>query len=364
MQPNGGRLRRSLLFAWPSRETVRALPKRGGFDLVPIARTVAASDGAFTLRAAATPVLAGLLGAEGLDLEVRVIHAGRQWDHLTTVRPAAGAQAWVRPLFAGAPVRTGRNALDIALDPAAGEKLPAALLRTTVAASSEDPFANEPMFPGRWCTRYTKIDTLTTLETVATAVVRDGIAAQPVYAQGAVTESGAGFSLTGVGGFSAAGTRTHTSTISAKYPPLKSAKNGVARGQYAAQVEHQVLEERCLTGDGYSNSGRYRSRYKTAPDRAVGAKVVPVTVKPWKCIEDNEADADGIMTADTLRAYTYERAFTFSPLPQATFTGTATSGYSKSVLVEFNYEKTGPGKWCGHSARPSHEGQMIQGIIP
>ncbi|MGQ0845256.1 MAG: hypothetical protein ACT4QF_14105 [Sporichthyaceae bacterium] len=351
-----------LLFAWPSRETVRALPKRGEFDITPIARTVAGSDGTFSLRSALTPALRRLIGSEGLDLEVRVVHAGRQFDYLTDVKPVAGLDAWARPLLAAERSAAARNLLDIALDPALGERLSADLLRSpklAAAASDADPFENEPMFPGRWCTRYKKIDTKTALETVATAVVRDGITAQTFYSQGAVTESAAGATLNGSAGFSAAGTRSHTSTISAKYPLLTSKKNGVSRGQYAAQVEHQVLEQRCLM----DQKGNYRSKVKTAPDRTVGAKVVPVTVAPWKCSSQNLGDGDGVMTVDTLRAYKYERAFTFSPIPQATFTGSALSGYSKSVMLEFNFDKTGPGYLCGHTARPSHNGQMIQAIV-
>jgi len=57
-----------LLSAWPSREQVRALPKGATFATVPVARTAAGRDGSFELRSALTPLLAGLLGKEGLDI--------------------------------------------------------------------------------------------------------------------------------------------------------------------------------------------------------------------------------------------------------------------------------------------------------
>jgi hypothetical protein len=354
-----------LLSAWPSRETVRALPKGGQFDTIPVARTVVGRDGTYELRAALTPLLAGLIGAEGLDLEVQVIHGGRQFDYLTGVQPVREAGAWVRSLTDDsarpAPGANARNQLDIAVRRATAERLPADLLRPTrIRSTDTDPFANEPMFPGRWCTRYTKIDVKKPLETVATAVARDGVTAQAFYSVGATTESSAGLSLDGLG-FEVAGSRTHTSTTSTQFPKLESPRKGVAQGQYAAQVAHNLLEQRCMT----DMQGRgYRTKFKTAPDQTIGAKPVKVTGQAWKCNRDNRAAASGLMTADTQRAHTYKRGFTFLPLPGAIFTGSATSGYSKSVMLQFDYSKVGGlGFWCGHTGFPSAKNQMIQGYV-
>ncbi|MGQ0466830.1 MAG: hypothetical protein ACT4QG_16075 [Sporichthyaceae bacterium] len=358
-----------LLSAWPSRETVRALPKGAEFYIVPIARTTAGRDGSFELRSALTPLLGSLIGRDGLDLEVHVIHGGRQYDYLTNVLPVRQVGAWVRAIadttLAATQGAGERNRLDIALDPATGEKLSPALLRAaTLRASAPDPepFKNEPMFPGRYCTRYKKIDFKRTFETVATAHVKDGVSATAHYAKGAVTDSSAGLSLDGIG-FSIAGSRSHESTIGVVYPELKSKRKGWSSGQYAAEVEHNVVERRCLSDNGYSNSGKYRSTYKTVPGRTVGAKPMPATARPWDCQIGNRGSGTGTMTADTKKAHTYEGAFNFSPLGLATFTGRALSGYSEAVKLEFHYEKSGDGWWCGHTGSPDTDGQMIQGYV-
>ena len=70
----------------PRPRPIAALPQGGQFDLVPIARTVADRGGRYELRSLLTPVLASLVGPDGLDIQLDVFHEDRHHVYLSQVR--------------------------------------------------------------------------------------------------------------------------------------------------------------------------------------------------------------------------------------------------------------------------------------
>jgi hypothetical protein len=154
-----------LLSAWPSNEYVTQLPIGETFSTVPIARGSAASDGSYELRSALTPMLAGLVSKDGLDVQFDVFAGGRQYRYLVQIRPLDGD--WVRQTVTDTLTKTvgsGANAanlLNVVLDG-----------RTAKIVADEDvPDLQHPSDP--YCEgNYTKIAQQAVPTTVATAVAR------------------------------------------------------------------------------------------------------------------------------------------------------------------------------------------------
>ncbi len=100
-EPSGEPLNQAqvLVSAWPSTKAVAALPKGGQFDLVPIARTVADRGGRYELRSLLTPLLASLVGPDGLDIQLDVFHDDRHHTYLSQVQ-MNGAR-WIHKVVNG-----------------------------------------------------------------------------------------------------------------------------------------------------------------------------------------------------------------------------------------------------------------------
>lgn len=109
-----------LLWAWPSNDSVRAMPIGGELELVPMARTVADSAGKYELRATVTDLLRSLTTPDGLDISLDVFHGDRHYTYLSQVTPTAEGK-WIREITglvepAGEVVEVTSNLLDLALD--------------------------------------------------------------------------------------------------------------------------------------------------------------------------------------------------------------------------------------------------------
>lgn len=346
-----------LLSAWPSNTTVKAMPIGGTFRTVPVARAVVDSTGAYTLRAALTPALATLIDRDGLDLQLDVAQQG-SWPrtYLTQAVPG-GALGWLRPTVD-------------AVDPAS---LVAALPRNSwnIALPTEDgphPCGNTPgceekprPFPGANCVNR-KIAEKKAWTTVATAVARDGVTALVTYERGAQSEVSTGVSVESNGvGFKSNGSRTRGSTIEAKYTPRTGTAKKPVNVEYQVRMKHAVIASECLG----NKVGQYRYRQFMTDPLGTSGGFRPITSRlpVWTCARANTELADGD-SASTVsdRAYTYEKGFGFSPVPGGSYTGSATSGYSETVKVQYDYAKIKgkKGYWCGRTGDPASPGQRVQ----
>ena len=351
-----------LLAAWPSNETVSKLPVGGSFSVVPVARTVAGKDGAYQLRSLITPLLMSLSGKDGLDVELDVFHGGRHYVYLTQLS-SEGNGSWVHDFVrgvdgqAGEQVSTATNALDLALDPATGEKLSKDLER-----GLRIPTANEPIPGGPACGKYTVFTTTRAMTTAVTAVARNSATAVTTYTENATTLASTGFSAGGAGEFAITGARSRTAEMKIKFADHKAKKNRTVARDYLVEIEHDTLERKCF-GNKY---GEYRHQYVTNPTRITGGvDDVPSQLPAWNCAPEDgktvKGHAEEVSTLNA-KAATYEKSFTFFPFDGASFTGRSLSGYSKSVEVLFRFTNWKKGFWCGHSDVPLGQGQRVQGF--
>jgi hypothetical protein len=355
-----------LVSAWPANRVVHDLPIDGEVSLTPIARAVSGEDGSYQVRAALTPLLQSLTDRDGLDVEFDVFHAGRQYVYLSQVVPTA-VGTWVGQLVtdvtrAAAPAAANpANLLDIALNPASGERLDADLLRMPAAARKPD--FHHPAAPG--CTNYEKAAVKDAWETIATAVARPGVATHVTYNSDAQTESSTGVAIDD-GAFSVSGGRSRNSGIEATFHDHHADSGAVVNREYLVHMNHNVFRRACAT----DYQGHERVWWVTDPDGVSGADRLggvddrPSRYRVWDCAGNPRleqiAHVDSISTHDE-RAVTYQGSFSFSPVPWATFQGDALSGYNKDVKVAFNFDDWQRGYWCGNTGFPAADGQRVQG---
>jgi hypothetical protein len=350
-----------LMAAWPSAEAVGKLPAGGSFDIIPMARTIAGKDGAYQLRSLLTPLLMGLSGKDGLDVELDVFHGGRHYVYLTQLQTTGGT--WFHDFVRGVDGQAGEltskatNALDLALDPADGEKL-----SKDLAQAPRFQAADHPVPGGVGCTHYEKVGkNKKAWTTVATAIARNGTTIKTTYSQGAKTVTSTGFSFDKGVTFAMSGAREHSASTTAHFFPEPSQLGGYTSRLYEAMVEHVVMYREC-TGNRY---GEYRPQHVTSPVwltndfRNIADEVhAPVPCQP-KNIHEETGVAD--IATDKAKAYTYQHAFGFAPIRGSSFSGNALSGYSDQVKIQFVFASRN-GMWCGHSGEPTKAGQMVQGF--
>lgn len=353
-----------LLWAWPTNDEVRALPEDGELKLTPMARTVADASGGYSLRAVVTDVLRALAGPDGIDIQLDVFHGDRHYTYLSQATPTPSGE-WIRNLTGltdavDAAVEPVRNLLDLTLD-----RTKAAVedgIGLTGSAPVSDHFY-KPAPPG--CTPFQKVGTRRSLATVATAVARNGAVSQVTYTQDATTETATGGSLGGV--FSINGSRSRSFGFNAQFDPLKSSKRRTVNVEYRVEMEHAVLRRSCAR----DFRGNEDVLHVTSPMGSAtgGADVIPSRYPTWSCSpsDPRAAPAKGIerVEASTTRAALYGAAFNFEPLPGRGFSGSASSGYTKSVVVAFTFKGTDPNKryWCGNTGKPLTGGQRVQGFV-
>lgn len=359
-----------LLSAWPSNETIKAMPIGSAFSLTPIARTTAGADGGYELRAALTPLIASLTGKDGLDVQFDLFHAGREYSWMSQVRSGNGGVGWVLPsvtevldgVTSGA--ANSRNALDLTfakgqgLDVAPDLKRAAALNRPGHHADDDDPSTDSGPhpFPGAWCVQR-KAGEREALTTVASAVAHDGVTAKVSYLRGAESRLSAGLSIDGGVSFAVAGDRTRTSEFVGNYQAQRGGKRAPANVEYLINMAHAVINTECVG----NSEGEIRVRQvRTSPMGAAGGgKPVPSRRPIWKCANVQEAQFESVETQSS-QAYTYTRGFTFAPSNVGSFTGEALSGYSDTVKVSYAFKHPARGRWCGHTSRPLAKGQLVQ----
>lgn len=360
-----------LVSAWPSNDTIAALPQRGEFDVVPIARTTAGRNGGYELRSVLTPLLATLMGQDGLDIELDVFHGERHYVYLSQVR--MDRAVWVRDVVEGvdgqatpAAKSTAANLLDLALDPAEGERLNTSAPSSSwppPRAEGEAPYTKrDKPFPGVMCTRYKKVNEnpVRSMTTVATAVVSNGATVKPLYTKGATTVTSTGFSFDGGVSFAINGARERTAKIDADFRDWSAKRGKTVAREFRMEVNHEVLRRVCL-GNDYDD---YRVQYVTTPTGLTGGgDDVKSRYDAFSCKEKNVAKAvfDEVAT-ENQKAATYTRAFGIKPLGEAKFSGNALSGYSESVRIAYTFGKAKRGAWCGHSGTPSESGQRLHGF--
>lgn len=359
-----------LVAAWPSNETVHALPPGGEFDVTPIARTVAGPDGSYALRSLLTPLLASLTGQDGLDIELDVFHDGRHHVYLSQVR--MDGVTWVRDLVNGvdgqaAATEEGvRNLLDLALDSAQGEPLdasvPVAWPPPTAPGDTEPLTKDEKPFPGVTCKRYKVIgEPRKVMTTVATAVVRNGPTVQATYTGGAETISSTGVSFDNGATFSVNGARSRRAKFTPEFIDRTARPGKTVAREFRVQYLHNVLRRACLVN--YDN--HYKLQYMTSPDRTTkGGDDVASRYPNWSCRPDDDKSAPGHLksvTTEDEEASTYEAAFGLAPFGGATLFGRALSGYSQAVTLKFVFRNPERGWWCGHTSDPGADGQRLQG---
>lgn len=357
-----------LLSAWPANENVLAMGDRP-FATIPVARTVADDRGRWTLRAALNPTVAALIGRDGLDLQLDVVHDRRQYTHLTQVVPG-GALGWLRTSVSKVKLPTlvsaaPRNALDLVFARGSGTKIP-------TAASREWPQGPEgegsdagprPWMGGATCVER-KVATEKVWTTVASAIAQRGATANVTYARGAETEMDAAVSYDGPVRFIGGGKRTRTSTFTAPFDPQSGTPTGPSNREFKVEMALGVFAHECLGND--SNEFRVRG-YRISPLGATGGlDDFPSSYKVEPCAGRNRIALVGGSgtTTEQERAFTYERGFGVS-FRGASFGGASTSGYSDTVKIEFTYAKRTNGRknwWCGHTGFPVAAGQRVQGF--
>lgn len=345
-----------LLAAWPSNEAVRALPVGGEFTLTPLARTVTGANGSFALREVVTPLLSALTGKQ-VDIELDVLHRGRHYVHLTQLT-ADRAKGWLRTAVHGVDGQQmtegpGANILDLVLDPQQATPLGRARVPSSVALPSGDP---KP-YPGT-CLRYQKFEPKRAMTTVATAVARNGPRISTTYTGEATTVNSTGFSFDSGVSFAVNGARERTSTFTAGFLERTAKRGQVIGREYRVEWQHNVLRRECLF------HGVSSAQYATSPDFATGGyDDVRSRYPEWTCVLNHTVRGHGeYMSTENKKAATYESAFGFSPIGGTGFTGSAQSGYSEAVKVEFLPKRPQRAFWCGDSGTPTQNGQRVQGF--
>ncbi|MGQ0625826.1 MAG: hypothetical protein ACT4PP_14405 [Sporichthyaceae bacterium] len=358
-----------LLAAWPRNEELAKLPIGGEFELIPLARTVTDRSGRYDLRMGLTPALVALAGANGIDIELNVFHGGRHYVYLSQVHPDLKAATWAGSALTHALVPAVREradgALDLVLDPATGEDLNAAA--PVALAAGEPPIDERPITRGDLpqlgmsCTNWKLLGTQKVMTTAASALIRNGATVVTRYDEGSSTASTTGLSIDGGISFGINGSRERSITTGAEFHPVTAARGSALSREFQVQIVQEVKRRVCH-GNHFQ---RYKVQYLTQPSEITGGgDVIASRLPQWTCHEDNIADAGGLKAVFTTdaRAATYSSAFTFTPLGRASFTGAAVSGYSKTVRIEFRFQKGRRGGWCGDSALPTKPDQRLQGF--
>lgn len=358
-----------LLSAWPSNETAGAMPNDGAFVTVPIARAVADARGGYVLRGALTPTLAALVGRDGLDVQLDVVHGDRKYTYLSQVVPG-GALGWLRTsvsdvrdlasLVAGAP----QNALDIAFS-GTGEAIPVAAARDW-PQGPEGPGsdAGPRPWPGGPPCLERKVATKKAWTTIASAVAQRGSTANVTYMRGAETEMDAQVSYDGPIWVAEGGKRTRSSTFTAPFDPQSGTRRAPANREFKVVMAHAVFAHECAG----NKPDEFRVRgYRISPVGTTGGfGDFPSSYPVWTCTgayRIDWVDSNAVETTQA-RAFTYVRGFGFN-FKGASVGGASTSGYSDTVQVKFTYAKRTNGKrnwWCGHTAYPAADGQRVQGF--
>lgn len=363
-----------LVSAWPSTRTLAALPAGGQFDLVPIARTVADSSGRYELRSLLTPVLAALMGQDGLDIQVDVFHGDSHHVYLSQVH-TDGAK-WVRQAVNGvdgqrasALTADSANLLDLVLDPAKAERLnasaPAVSTWPPPIRAGEPPLTkrDRPIPGGPSCSRSTKINEhpLNAMTTVATAIVSNGPTVRIRYTDGAKTVTSTGFSVDGGVTFGIGGARERTASFTADFRDWRAKPGQLVARDFRVEFEHDVVRRVCVAN---ANWNRYSVQYWTSPRGLTGGGDDIRSRRPvFGCDDDLRRTTAVFKRASTenARAATYTAAFGFAPVAGAKFSGNALSGYSKAVQVVYVFARPGRGEWCGSTGRPLYPGQRLHG---
>lgn len=370
-QPAGSSLAGAtvLLSAWPSNEAIKAMPVGSAFSLTPIARTAAARDGSYTLRSAVTPLISSLLGKDGLDVQLDLFHAGRQYSYLSQVQPVAGG-SWVLPratevvASAASSAATARNALDLTfataqgIDIAPDLKLAVAANRPSHHGDDDDPTTDPGPhpFPGAWCVQR-KAGEREAMTTVATALAHKGVTADVSYTSGARSTMSTGVSLNAGASFAIGGERTRTSEFTGNYESQRGTKRAPASVEYLINMTHAVINTECV---GNTEREIRVRQVRTSPmGPAGGGRPIPSRLPIWKCANVEEAVFRSVETQKA-QAYTYTRGFSFTPANVGSFTGEALSGYSDTVKVTYSFKHPERGRWCGHTSNPLAKGQLVQ----
>jgi hypothetical protein len=340
-----------LLSAWPSNETVSALPVGASFATVPLARTVAGRDGSYQLRGALSPLSAGLLGHDGLDVELDVFAGHRQYRYLSQIKPL-DATHWVRAVAGDAASGPG-NVLN-------------AVLSSRMSADLPGPFHDDTDFahpPEPWCTDWTKVGERDADTTVASAVARPGATAIVKYERGSRTQASTGVSLGG-GVFTVNGERTRESSLYVDWGREHAGPGRLINREYQVNVKHGIFRARC------ARSYPYRGElpdiwYVTSPERLTGG-VQPIASRLplWTCRPNDRLSKRGFadeVGTDTAEAYTYTAGFELTS-KWGTLTGHSLSGYDQHTGVHFRFDDKRRGYWCGDSGDPLAPHQRVQGF--
>ncbi|MGQ0625956.1 MAG: hypothetical protein ACT4PP_15080 [Sporichthyaceae bacterium] len=350
-----------LLAAWPSSDTIDALPAGGEFDVLPVARTVSGRDGTYALNAALTPALALLAGENGIDVELNVFHRDHHYVFLSQVKPQLDTASWGANLLTAALVPSVRDsvegALTLTLDPASGENLNAAV--PVRLGRNEPPITEGDLF-GYPCGTWRKLGRTSAMTTVATAAVYNGPSVTTTYETGAQTTTSTGLSVDGAISFSISGARTRSARFTAGFYDLDSGPGEIKGREYRVEISHQILRRACTAGPEVRN-GRYSVHYVTSPRRMTGGfdHITP-RLTPTTCRHKYTARTRGPFTRyETEEAATYTSAFSINPMGRGSFTGAALSGYSKAVKLEFRFDGRGGNRACGHTDKPGTPGQRI-----
>ncbi|MGQ0464795.1 MAG: hypothetical protein ACT4QG_05700 [Sporichthyaceae bacterium] len=350
-----------LLSAWPTHEQYGALPDYSDVVLTPIARTVTRADGSFVLRTALTPVLAGLLNRDGIDVQLDVLDGSAHHVYRSQVAPQRTTGAWARGLLsqATAALTTSRgqaNRWDVTLDPQAGSPVDLAGValpgRFSTAAAAP---GRRVAFPG--CSNYTKLPSKIVWEVVATAIARNGTTMKATYTNGAWTESGTGFSYDGGITFLQNGALSRTTTLEIGFHSYKAPRGKAVRTEYLADRWHHMATRHCAINPRNDNV----EQIATTPGSLLGGADDQPSFDDWHCDPKNTrpGNADYVQTTNA-RAKTYTSGLGFSPTGKGSFTGTTTSGYNNETTVRFEFGKVRDGYWCGDTGVPGARGQRVQ----
>ncbi|MGQ0624692.1 MAG: hypothetical protein ACT4PP_08630 [Sporichthyaceae bacterium] len=361
-----------LVSAWPSGEQVHRMTPGEGFDLVPMARTVAGRDGSYELRSLVTPLLASLTGRDGLDIELDVFHGDRHYVYLSQLRLEGGE--WVHGAANGVDGQVTRatetavpNLLNLALNPGQGERLNVAAPSSTwppPTSEGEPAFdkRDKPIPGGGSCSRIEKInrEPHTAFTTIATAIVSNGVKVSTSYTKGATTVTSTGFSFDGGLSFGINGARERTSTYNPEFRDWRAGPGRTIARDYRVEFEHDVLRRVCFAN---ANLNRYRVQYLTSPGGLTGGgDDIPSRYPIFGCDDKRVARAVyKSVSTENASASTYQAAFGFAPLAGASFVGSALSGYSDAVKIKYSFSERERGQWCGHTGKPLHPGQRLHG---
>ncbi|MGQ0468216.1 MAG: hypothetical protein ACT4QG_23225 [Sporichthyaceae bacterium] len=355
-----------LLSAWPSNESVIALPIGGEIELTPLARTVASEDGTYTLRASVTDLVRSLAGPDGLDIQLDVFHGDRHYTHLSQVTRTLDG-TWVRELTGLVDplddvVDAATNLLDLTLDKTK------AVVEGGLGVTGTGPVAanvRNPVPPG--CTPFQKVGDELAWQTVATSLTRKHVTAIVSFTEEARVESSTGASFRG-GLFSAGGSRSRSISSGGTFDDDEVRRRGLINVEYQFQVLHAFMQRSCAR----DFRGGEEVLLVTTPLEVTQATRIEESKRPaWTCTAKDfrtisSAQKDYVINRE--RAAVYQRAFSLAPPGGGGFSGASLSGYSSalSITLQFRLPKNSPDRkkyLCGDTRKPDTSGQRIQGFF-